>query len=338
MRITALDLVRFCAAFAVVLYHYTAPSSANFPTLSIFTQYGYLGVPLFFMISGFVVAMSAENRSPLEFAASRFVRLYPAYWASIALTCLVLWYHGELSQSTATIFANLTMLNDYIGYQNIDGIYWTLQAELKFYGCVFALLLIGQFSNYRLWVGAWLLLTTLYFFLHQPFFMGWFINPSYSPCFIAGVGFYLLHQQGPKPYIVTILAWSYALLIPTSLSQIGGFIGEHGSTEKMAVFGIMSAFFLLFLQIARKKLSFRSTSIYFALGGLTYPLYLMHNTAGKLIIASWSQHINATLAVVLVTLLALATAYLMHIYIEKKLASPMKTFLFGLIRKPALQS
>lgn len=57
MRLNALDLVRFFAAISVVMYHYTASSESNSPDIIVgVTQFGYLGVPLFFILSGYVIS------------------------------------------------------------------------------------------------------------------------------------------------------------------------------------------------------------------------------------------------------------------------------------------
>lgn len=49
-----------------------------FPVLSEVTRYGYAGVNLFFVISGFVILMSVWGRTAPQFIASRVSRLYPA--------------------------------------------------------------------------------------------------------------------------------------------------------------------------------------------------------------------------------------------------------------------
>ena len=179
--LVALDLIRFFAAMAVVLYHYTAREGfQDFSAFANFTKFGYLGVPLFFIISGYVIALSAKNRTPIEFAVSRFVRLYPAFWCGIVFTVIVTGYFAGVRFDAITILANATMLNDYLNIANIDGVYWTLQAELKFYACMLLLLAFGVFERYKVWLTAWLVITTTFLLLKQPFFMGWFISPYYS--------------------------------------------------------------------------------------------------------------------------------------------------------------
>ncbi|MBK9951140.1 MAG: acyltransferase [Candidatus Competibacteraceae bacterium] len=188
-------MLRLFAAFSVIMYHYIT-NEIVFPILSEITKFGYLGVSLFFIISGYVIALSASDRSALEFAISRFARLYPAFWAGLFVTCSISSLFGSKHYTINQILANLTLLNDYLGFENVDGVYWTLQVELKFYGCVFILLLTRLFYNFNLWLSIWLFLTTLYLAIGQPFFMGVFINPHQSCFFIGGVTFYLIQKEG----------------------------------------------------------------------------------------------------------------------------------------------
>src|SRR5690349_17773865 len=85
VRLYEVDLLRIFAAVSVVLYHYLfagyykVVSPLGFEAPGLVARYGYLGVDLFFLISGFVVLLSAWDRTPRSFLVSRVVRLYPAY-------------------------------------------------------------------------------------------------------------------------------------------------------------------------------------------------------------------------------------------------------------------
>lgn len=94
-RVGILDGMRFCAAMVVLLFHFAfrswtsadIPTVVNYGLLGDISKYGYLGVDLFFMISGFVILMSAEGRTATAFVRSRAIRLYPAYWFSVPAQC-----------------------------------------------------------------------------------------------------------------------------------------------------------------------------------------------------------------------------------------------------------
>ena len=130
--------LRGIAALMVVFQH--AFEMARLGGSSLFdlslehVNFGRFGVVLFFLISGLVVPFSFRSVRPLRsFAISRFFRLYPAYWASIAVF-LVIAFWRESPIPGEQIAANLTMLQTLMGQQNIGNAYWTLLYEMIFYG------------------------------------------------------------------------------------------------------------------------------------------------------------------------------------------------------------
>lgn len=338
MRITVLDPVRFFAALAVVFYHYTARhENGYFDTLSNVTQYGYLGVPLFFMISGFVISASAKNRSASAFAVSRVVRLYPALWVCVSITAVfvVSFESGPVAVSFGQYISNLTLLYEYIGYPPVDGVYWTLVAELKFYACVFLLLLLNVFKYYRIWLSAWMLMTVMHLLFNEPFFMGWFISPYYSSYFIAGVVFYLVLQDGFDRFKVSLLLLSLAVSSIKGFEQAGGFMVNPSDVERYIAVFIMWSFYVLFALTAMGKLELKNSRILMYMGGMTYPVYLLHNRVGKLIIDSSAGYVNEAVAVFLTIVFILLLSLVIHVYLEGKVATPLKMVLLKMVNRPS---
>lgn len=115
-RVQALDLLRLLSVLCVALYHYgfrgpvaDGATLVAVPGLSPVAMYGFLGVPVFFIISGFVIAYSAEGRTATGFAIARFSRIYPTFLVCMTLTFLVLLVFGKPHFETSVMqwLANL---------------------------------------------------------------------------------------------------------------------------------------------------------------------------------------------------------------------------------------
>ncbi len=96
-RLELLDYGRFIAALCVLASHYLyngiltgkINSIAPMPEVADIVKYGYLGVDFFFIISGYVIFFSAQNKSAGDFLTSRALRLFPAFWVAVLLTSTV---------------------------------------------------------------------------------------------------------------------------------------------------------------------------------------------------------------------------------------------------------
>lgn len=157
-RFVFIDALRGLAALSVVLFH--AVEGHHIPELfgrlpyglQIGLENGNLGVAIFFVLSGFVIAHSLYdqkmNISLLgRFTLRRSLRLDPPYWFAIALTIglsmlgsLVVKDRSIETYSLGQVAAHLLYLQDILGYQNINSVFWTLCFEIQFY-LVFAILL-----------------------------------------------------------------------------------------------------------------------------------------------------------------------------------------------------
>lgn len=330
MRIVALDLLRFFAALLVVVYHHFSRNGhVVFPELDMVTRYGYLGVPLFFIISGYVIALSAQNRSPVEFAISRFVRIYPAFVAGVAFTAIIVFiftYNGK-TFSAEQILSNLTIHGPYFGHKDLDDVYWTLREEIKFYACVFLLMMFGVFDRYKVWLSIWMGITLLHLVTNQPFFMGWFISPGYSSFFIAGIALYLIQTNGINLFNCLVLFVSLGVSSVVTYQQAPGFMNNPSDTERLVAVAWVWLFYLLMYLLSRGKLGLKHSRLYTTLGALTYPLYLVHNVAGKAIVDYFAPRFGEAIMQPVAVAFVILVACLMHYLVEKPISTPLKRFL-----------
>jgi peptidoglycan/LPS O-acetylase OafA/YrhL len=139
------DLIRLFAAFQVMLFHcaYHFDLAVPFP-VSLLASFP--GVPIFFVTSGFLIAASYDrSKSLLGFCKNRFLRMFPALWACIVLTSIVLLASGYQLVSIAGLTWFVSQMVGLIytpgflkefGFGSYNGSLWTIPLELQFYTTV----------------------------------------------------------------------------------------------------------------------------------------------------------------------------------------------------------
>ena len=171
-RLAFIDTLRGIAVLSVVIQHALEVIVREHPTgayhaifhdvIGYYMNFGRFGVVLFFFVSGFVIPFSfPASASPVhDFSISRFFRLYPAYWTSIALGLVTMMPVESRTYPLSQIAANLTMLQSFLEVPHLWDFYWTLTIELLFYGvCVF--LFVAGLLNRRLTAVAIVVATAL---------------------------------------------------------------------------------------------------------------------------------------------------------------------------------
>ncbi|WP_406507324.1 acyltransferase family protein [Streptomyces sp. NBC_00212] len=327
-RLAALDGLRLVAALMVVCYHYLALSrpwghnpATIFPTLHRFAEFGWLGVEVFFLVSGFVICMSVWGRSLGDFAVSRVSRLFPAYWVAVPLTALVVKKWPEITSIRGwdDVIVNLTMVQAGNNTRNVDDVYWTLFVELKFYVLMAIVVLCGvTYRNLLIFIGVWTVAAALAPSLGFPALAA-FAMPQYAPFFIAGIAFYLMRRFGQNALLWGIVLFQLLLaqryIHYRLASNLGHVAAEHLPTWPVrliiiAGFAVVGAIALgVFDKIQWKWLS--------TAGAITYPLYLIHMFIGMTLIHHFRNRLPAPVLVVSVIALMMATAWLIHRFVER---------------------
>lgn len=335
-RFYEIDLLRFLAAMAVVMFHYTfrgyiegGYSSIEYPLIGEFSRYGYLGIHLFFMISGFVILLSAMKRNAIQFAIARFIRLYPAFWAGVSLSVFVIYFFGDpkFAVTIPQYLINMTMLSGYTSVEYIDNVYWTLLVEIKFYLLVFLLLMINKIKQIEIFLGLWLALIIIHTFIPLDFLaplpriIDFFFFPEWALYFIAGSLFYLIYAKGINLSSGVMLICTYLLIINLVVNNIDIIlqVKYKSSFSKTIPAVIISVYFLVFTMIALNKTAWLRSPKLVYLGVLTYPLYLIHQNIGYIAFNTLGAYFNKYYFLAGLIAVILLVAWLIHYLIEKKL-------------------
>lgn len=351
-RLYTLDGLRLIAALAVLSFHWTAYAGvpeiwggkvpADFmPGIAAATSYGWLGVQLFFIISGFVICMSCWGRKPGDFFVSRVIRIFPGYWAAILLTAGVLLLVPHLGRPGArdgldvkTVLANFTMFESQLGLKYVDGVYWTLWMELQFY-LLFAIVVTMGLTYRRvvafcgIWAAAALLAPEADIPLLEMFAM-----PNESPYFIAGVAMFLMHRFGPNLLLWGIIGFTWLVAIGRIHQIKPTYEGVTGHSLSWAVVAaVITLCYLLIIAVALGFFDRIQWKWLTVAGALTYPLYLIHQEAGWTLI-HWLRTLGlgSGVALALSLVAALFTAWLIHRLVERPLSGLMKRHLGKSIR------
>ncbi|MBE9213309.1 acyltransferase [Plectonema cf. radiosum LEGE 06105] len=295
-------------------------------------RWGRLGVAIFFVLSGFVIAYSLQNIK-IDFAyfknfvLRRFVRLSPAYYLSILMTLAIAfiasYFKGErfapMGQplSLPRFVAHLFYLQDILKLQHIDDVYWTLCLEVQF-SLVFCILLSLTQSLDSYWKNNWGKFTV---FIPSAIFAALFpmgVFKDYGRptiflplwySFILGVFAYWTWRN----YLKLWFFYFYAgLLISVAIFYSSGF----------TITSSITAILLLEVGRANRMQDFLNWQWLQFLGKISYSLYLTHiSIIGAIYYVGyklfdryvWSEFL--CLIVGIVTCISIAT--LMWYFVEK---------------------
>ncbi|WP_374531295.1 acyltransferase family protein [Novosphingobium sp.] len=224
-RLSQLDGLRGLAAIVIMLYHLAAVYHTHGP----FTR-GYLFVDLFFLLSGFVLAVSTEKKlnagiGAFEFTRARFVRLWPLVAVGAGVAVVRAFVIGMADPLTllwwlALDLAMIPALSGTGPFYRFNGPQWTLFYELLA-NFLHALLLRRVPTRWlpvlALILGVWLAYTVN---LHGGDTMGvsapnwktwWMGLPRVGWSYVVGVWLGRIYKQGLRS---PGLPWWLALLVP----------------------------------------------------------------------------------------------------------------------------
>jgi peptidoglycan/LPS O-acetylase OafA/YrhL len=289
-RLAALDGLRLVAALAVLSYHYT-------------------------------VAWRIDGVRLPEYFLPRTVHV--TIYGFLGVELFMRLEQGR--PSLMTILVNLTMLQQPLGHDPVDGVYWTLFVELKFY--LIMAVVLGRGLTYRravLLCAVWMTAAVLAPSLQSPVLDALTIS-DYAPYFIGGIALYLIHRFGPTPLLYGITGLSWLVSLSRVEDRLKGMNpGFEVPTWPGALIITLCYVVLLLIALGRAdRIRWRWLSV---AGALTYPLYLLHARIGHTVIRAAYEHTRAPVWTIVAgtTVLVLGLAWLVHRYVERPLGRRLR--------------
>jgi exopolysaccharide production protein ExoZ len=327
MRYQNIELLRFIAALAVVYFHAVGTLRAvAFSEIgpNPLTELGAAGVDVFFVISGFVIFLSLtrKNRTPLEFARDRLIRLVPAYWI-LTLSHLVILASVAILRGTEVPFdfswtiQSLFFVSQPLG-NNLPLISqgWSLEIEMLFYLLVAVGLIIkNPIANI---VFPAVALVSL---------VGFALLPDLALEFIFGGLLGYLYKRIKFPAFIAIGAGVIGIVLFVAPVILGAV-----DAPRWVTWGIPSML-IVFSAINLPQLNWK---ILPTLGAASYPVYLLHMMVINIVSPIISMFGSSTAMFFFALGSCLILSQVLGIFFDKIIDKPISRFLKARIKKPTV--
>jgi peptidoglycan/LPS O-acetylase OafA/YrhL len=352
-HIPVLDGVRgFAIGMVLALHLFTLPYESFGPSLlSRVFHYGWLGVDLFFVLSGFLVTLMLHRLAHVEgglhlFFRRRVLRILPAYIATLLLAYLVLGpisptfgLSGEQPSILWFLLAsqNYLAITDQFGDWSGLSHYWSLAVEIQFY-LLWPLLVYGrpEQSIRRVCAAAFFVAVAckigFLVVLPDDWLLSYALPLTRIDAFAAGGLAAMIHsRQGTSAPSPGLMALFLCVLLGGIYLLESGELGEHSRIVLLtpaAAAAFMCA--IIWLTSRRSAASpfrrFLESRFLSSLGKYSYGMYLLHfialahvGKATRWLAASWNIDVNfaLTLSGAVVAVLTWFFARLMFVYVEQ---------------------
>jgi len=310
-KLDSLDVLRGFASLAVCWFHFTQGNVRFLPDgfLKATGSYGWLGVEIFFVISGFVIPYSLHRseyklRDYPTFIIKRIIRLDPPYLVSILIVLTLLWLSalvpgfkgGPVQIDAAGLLLHFGYLNALVRHQWLNPVYWTLAIEFQYY------LLIGLLFPFLNSAERAVRLTMLLSLAALPFVIP-NENLIFRYLFLFLLGFGLFQFR-------TGLTGRLEMLCLEAVFGVGLFITLGMPPTVAATFAIVGSVVLNF-----------KNKVFRFLANISYSLYLLHVPIGGRIV-NIGQRFAANdperyLVLIMALAVSIVSAFLLYRFIER---------------------
>jgi len=331
-KLDSIQVLRGIAAVAVVLFHLMAVEkkySLGFKVLPDFFRIGQSGVDLFFVISGFIMALitydNNKKTKSVNFLLKRICRIFPVYWFYTFITlCIFLAVPAWVNSSQGNNFNLLASVFLFPAKTlPLVMVGWSLVFEFYFY-IVFSLLLLFSKKIKYIIIAVWALLLIIANIFYEPnhYLIAFFLSP-YPLEFIFGIFCCEAFKRTRKGLPLWLLISSIIICLVLIFVCYQKFYGQL--LIQSICFGLLYSSLLYSVVSLETFYNVLFPKILTRIGDSSYSIYLSHvliiSAAGRFFgkfFLSQSSIILGLLFFIITIALVIIYSFLSYQIIEKK--------------------
>lgn len=312
---------------------------------------GYLGVSFFFILSGFILSYTYQDKllnnsvSKNSFLLNRFTRIYPLHFLTLILSFPLAFYSIEgfdtLIKTLIKLVFNITLTQSFIPlntiYFSFNSPSWSISNELFFY--LLTPLLFTKFSNLNfskilgfIFIFLVFIILGIEFIPEQYHHRVFYINPFIRLFdFILGIFlFYIFKRIKQSPSFLS-----------STLLEIGGvltfllFFYFHNDVSNVYRYSIYywtpMVIVILIFSISKGFLSvILSNRVLVYLGEISFGFYLIHQLVIKyfsVINRRLDLNLDGLTQIIIVSIISIFLSILSFEFFENRVREPVKIFL-----------
>lgn len=305
--------------------------------LGVIQDFGWLGVSLFFLISGFIISHVALNETRLVFATKRLLRIYPPLILAVVIAMAIerVREHWSIVDSGVGVVPHAHGLGDalwsasLLNYLEVPqpivlGVAWSLVIEMLFYCMIFVVRPLLR----RRGLASWLILCLVFVGLKSlrsfgPHYFLFVVSLSYVPVLVCGQAVWLRWMKRVPTWefvAITLVAWVefvYGLetIQPTFLAAGN----EYGPSIVIAYALFVAALLGGSHLVARRWVSYVASR--------SYSLYLLHGPIGLVTLDASIGHLPYTACLALAIAVTLVATELSFRLVERPSQKLARTLL-----------
>lgn len=273
-----IQMLRAVAAAMVFFFHATGHYQALGGQSDIFLKFaafGFSGVDIFFVISGFVVAHTTLGKtrtlsSAISFSKRRLLRIYLGYWPFFALTLLVAYIYEPAVQADQQFLLSF-LLGTIDPKALVLFVSWSLTFEAIFYALIAATFGISVELFKRMVLASGIFIFILLIWTYSEVHSSYLIFASFLLEFIAGITIYIYKDCLARRWLIAPIA---AVIVIAFLAGIR--LHATNDSVRIFTFGAGAVASVMLAVVLEQSKTALASGIAVTLGNASYTLYLAH--------------------------------------------------------------